>query len=87
MASTATGSRGKPPRSQLKGAVAKPQPTMSRKKSTVMSLFSRKYLTARLIMISRRLNEKASGLKPKEIHTKLVGHKLSLELNQEGLVE
>ena len=38
-------------------------------------------------MISRRLNEKAPGPKPKEIHTKLVGHKLTLELNQEGLVE
>ena len=29
----------------------------------------------------------ALGLKPKEIHTKLVEHKLTLELNQEGLVE
>jgi hypothetical protein len=38
-------------------------------------------------MISRRLNEKASGQKPKKIHTKLAGHKLPLELNQEGLVE
>jgi hypothetical protein len=50
MASTGTGSRGRKPTFQLKGAVTIPQPMIRRRKRTVTSLFSRKYLRIRLII-------------------------------------
>jgi hypothetical protein len=44
MASTGTGALGRNPTFQLKGAVTIPKPMISRRSSTVTSLFSRKNL-------------------------------------------
>src|SRR5690554_1885974 len=48
MASTGTGSRGRKPTSQLKGAVTMPHATISSNTRTVTSLFSRKNLIMEL---------------------------------------